>query len=67
LFVVSLSGTLPSLTTISSGGFGTSTRITPLLLPRTHKAFHDFAAFELHSEGTSAPAAPRFSTVTVSM
>ena len=35
LFVVSLSGTLPSFTTISSGRFGISTRITPLLLPRT--------------------------------
>ena len=32
-----------------------------------NKAFDDFSAFELHRERNFAPAAPRFSTVMVSM
>ncbi len=39
LLVVSLSGTLPSLTTISSGTLVVSRRITALLVPRTTTRF----------------------------
>src|SRR5271165_6495946 len=39
LFAMSLSGTLPSLTTISWGAAGISIRITPLLFARTSSRF----------------------------
>ena len=67
LFVVSLSGTLPSFTTISSGGCGTSTRITPLLLPRTTSRLRDFSAGKFHRERNLCSRRAQISTVMVSM
>ena len=67
LFVTSLSGTLPSLTMISSGAAGISTRITALFLACTSSRFVTSPPANFTVTGTSAPAVPRLSTVMVTM
>src|SRR5580704_816550 len=67
LLAVLLSGTLPSLTTISCGGTGVSTRITPLFRARTSSRCMISPPLNLTITGTSAPVVPRLSTVIVTI
>src|SRR4029077_11502275 len=67
LLLISLSGTLPSLTTTCCGGVETSIRIAFFDFARTSSLLLSSPLFVCTVTGTSAPASPRFSTDTVTM